>query len=454
MSTRFTGLLLLILLLLLSGLPLVAQEVALLQKAEVMIVRPGEAAPAFACVGEDCERLALLPAGAGVWVIGQVEGRELEGSPQWYDVLLDCPCFDYERSGLTDLPNTKDPELQRWYSWHPYWSPDGTRIATVAGSALYVWDATSGERLVKEPLDIFHSYHMAWSPDGARIIAGGGVYFDEAYEHHYEPERNLLVVSADGRDPAPLPGQDGGVWDVAWSHDGKRIAAVGTELRIWDAHLETSLLTIDASAQVVDWSPDDTRIITSSYEEGLQVWDAASGALLNSLGGDADDISLGGVQFSPHGARIAYTFNLAHTINDVRTDNNPPYGSLRIRDVVGQDHPSPLVVAEDWVLGISWSPDGRFIVYSADGAISIVDTDDGRTPARLFTKPDLHTGAFLLDSLAWSPDGNRIVASGIEFSSMTPEGAALVWDLTYVPDGRPRAFIHSSNLIPDAAADG
>ena len=453
MSTRFTGLLLLILLLLLSGLPLVAQEVALLQKAEVMIVRPGNAAPAFACVGEDCERLAWLPAGARVWVIAQVEGRELEGSPQWYDVLLDCPCFDYERSGLTDLPNTKDLELHRWYSWHPYWSPDGTRIATVAGSALYVWDATSGERLVKEPLDIFHSYHMAWSPDGARIIAGGGVYFDEAYEHHYEPERNLLVVSADGRDPAPLPGQDGGVWDVAWSHDGKRIAAVGTELRIWDAHLETSLLTIDASAQVVDWSPDDTRIITSSYEGGLQVWDAASGALLNSLGEGAND-HIADVAWSPDGARIAYTINLPHTINDVRTDYSSPYGSLRIRDGAGQDHPAPLVEAEGWIMGLSWSPDGRFLVYGADGAISIMNPDDGRTLVHLLTKPDLYEGGFYGNTLAWSPDGNRIVASGMDSRGMSIEDAALVWDLTLIPDGKARAFIHSSHLIPDAAADG
>ena len=141
-------------------------------------------------------------------------------------------------------------------------------------------------------------------------------------------------------------------------------------------------------------------------------------------------------------------------INDVRTDNNPPYGSLRIWDAVGQDHPSPLVVAEDWVLGISWSPDGRFLVYSADGGISIVDTDDGRTLARLFTKPDLYTGGFLGDSLAWSPDGNRIAASGIEFSSMTPEGAAHVWELSLIPDGRPRAFIHSSRLTTATTDEG
>ena len=73
MYTRLIGLLLLILSLLLSGLPLAAQEVALLQKAEVMIVRPGEAAPAFACAEEDCERLAWLPAGARV--CGHRSGR-------------------------------------------------------------------------------------------------------------------------------------------------------------------------------------------------------------------------------------------------------------------------------------------------------------------------------------------------------------------------------------------
>ena len=439
------------LLLLLTGWPLVAQE--------TMLVKSGSAAPAFTCVEDDCERLAWLPAGASVAVIGQVEGRELEGSNLWYEALLDCPCFDYERRTLADVPDTRDPDSNRWFLWYPYWSPDSSLIATVAGSDLVVWDAKSGERLVKEPLDIFYSYHMAWSPDGARIIAGGGVYVDEAYEHHYEPERNLLVVSADGRDPAPLPGQDGGVWDVAWSHDGTRIAAVGTELRIWDAQQDSSLLTIDASAQVVDWSPDDTRIITSSYEGGLQVWDAASGALLNSLGEGADD-HIADVAWSPDGARIAYTINLPHTINDVRTDYSPPYGSLRVRYGAGQDHPAPLAEAEGWIMGLSWSPDGRFLVYGADGAISIMDADDGQVRASLTPtvtpyNRDQDSDSFLMSLVDWSPDGKHIAAAG---QVLLPRGfelrsAALVWDLTLIPDGQTRAFIHSSHLILEAPAD-
>lgn len=447
MFSRRTCLLLLILslLLLVTGLPLAAQE--------TLLVKSGAAAPAFTCVAEDCERLAWLPAGASVAVVGQVEGHELEDSNLWHEVLLDCPCFDYEQRTLTDPPNTKDPNSNSWHMWHPYWSPDGSRIATVANSDLHVWDAQSGARLLQEPLDIFYSNHMAWSPDGARIIAGGGVYFDEAHEPLYEPERNLLVVDADGRNPLPLTGQDKGVWHVAWSHDGTRIAAAGDELRIWDIQQESTLLTIEAFASFVDWSPDDTRILTGSYEGGLQLWDAASGALLNSLD-KGDDNHIADVDWSPDGARIAYTINLPHTIKDVRTDYNPPYGSLRVQAGVGQDHPAPLLEAEEWIIGLSWSPDGRFLVYGADGAISIMDPDDGRTLARLLTKPALNTGRFFGLYLAWSPAGNRIVASGMESRGMSINDAGLVWDLTLVADGPQRAFIHSSRLHDDTAARG
>ncbi len=457
MYTRLTGLLLLILLLLLSGLPLVAQEVALLQKAEVMIVRPGEAAPAFACAEEDCERLAWLPAGARVWIIGQVEGRELEGSPQWYDVLLDCPCFDYERRELEDPPYTKEPgtsSITTWRSWHPHWSPDSTRIATVDVIDLYVWDAISGERLVKEPLDFFHSNHMAWSPDGTRIVAGGGVQFEEGNEPRYEPERNLLVVGADGRFPAPLTGQDKGVWHVAWSHDGTRIAAAGDELRIWDAQQGASLVTIDVSASIVDWSPDDTRLVTSSHEGGLRVRDAASGKLLNSLGGDDFD-HISDVAWSPDGTRIAYT---SYEVMERESDSDLVTSSaLHIWDGVGQDHPEPLFETSDWVYDVSWSPDSRFLVTPVRGAVSILDTDDGRVLASLTVavspyNQDLDSDRFLIGFVDWSPDGNHIAATGQAWSpgdfEMRP--AALVWDLTLIPDGRQRAFIHSSQLTDDS----
>ncbi len=461
MYTRLTGLLLLILLLLLSGLPLVAQEVALLQKAEMMSVRPGEAAPGFACAEEDCERLALLPAGAGVAILGEVEGREREGSSLWYEVLLDCPCFDYERRELEDPPYTKEPgtsSITTWRSWHPHWSPDSTRIATVDVIDLYVWDAISGERLVKEPLDFFHSNHMAWSPDGTRIVAGGGVQFEEGNEPRYEPERNLLVVGADGRFPAPLTGQDKGVWHVAWSHDGTRIAAAGDELRIWDAQQGASLVTIDVSASIVDWSPDDTRLVTSSHEGGLRVWDAASGKLLNSLGGDDFD-HISDVAWSPDGTRIAYTiFNVIERENDSGLITG---SALNIWDGSDRNPPVPLFESQDWISDLDWSPGSRFLVASIRGGVQVLDAADGHIVASLIPELKPYSGEreeaiYLIEHVDWSPDGRRIAASGISSGMGLSEmrSAALVWDLTLIPEGRAHAFIHSSQLERTTSGNG
>ena len=425
MVTRLTGLLL-ILLLLLSGLPLVAQDTDPLP--ETMYVRKGRTAPAHACVGEDCERLALLPAGAGVTVIGGVEGRELKRSPLWYEVQLDCPCFDYESRKLSGAPPADEEGVMS--SWNPYWSPDGTRIATVVTGDLYVWDVQSGERLVKEGLEPFSPHDMAWSSDGLRIVIGGYVYSDDV------PEQNLLILGADGQLRTTLDGQDGMIRGVAWSHDGTRIAAAGTELRIWDVQRGVSLVTVESSAGTVAWSPDDSRIVAGGgMEVELQVRDAASGTVLDSLGRTGP---VSHIAWSPDGTRIAYTGH----------KGDRPYGALYVWDRTSQGRPDSLAESS-WGLDASWSPDGRFLVSTVDSVVWILDPADGKVLASLTTERDF-VGGFL-GHVAWSPGGNQIAAAGIGDGVGT---SAWVWDLTLIPEGQTRAFIHSSQLIPDAAADG
>ncbi len=421
MVTRLTGLLL-ILLLLLSGLPLVAQDTDPLP--ETMYVRKGRTAPAFACAEEDCERLALLPAGAGVTVIGGVEGRELKRSPLWYEVLLNCPCFDYESRQLSGDPATDEEGYMR--SWFPYWSPDGSRIATVIYNKLYIWDAGSGELLVTEALNPFTPSDMAWSPDGTRIVVSGYVYPNDA------PEQNLLLLDADGQSRTSLEGQAGQISAVAWSHDGTRIVAAGTETRIWDALEGTSLLAIGTSSTVVDWSPDDTRIVTGGGQQvELHVWDAASGALLDTLerAGPAHH-----VVWSPDGARIAYA---GHS-------GERPYGALYIWDTNRRERSASLAESS-WGLDVSWSPDGRFLAATVDSVVSILDAADGRKLASLTTREDF-VGGFLGHvawAQDWSPDGSQIAASGIGNGE---DVAAWIWDVTLVLEAPPRVWIHSSYL--------
>ena len=384
-----------------------------------------------------------------------MEGPELEGSALWYEVLLDCPCFDYERSRLNDMPDIRDPERDRWHVWNPWFSPDSQRIATVVQNGLYVWDAASGERTVQAALGFTPHAHMAWSPDGTRIAAAAAIEFDDEGQRQVKPEFSLLLMNADGSSPVPLSGPGRGVLDLAWSHDGTRIATVGDELNILDVQRSQSPLVIETSASAISWSPDDRRIALVEHPDdrevsALRLRDAASGELLASLEA-ADGTRFGEVAWTPNGSQIAYTsFQVTEreNDNDLVTDS-----ALHLWDGISHEPPVPFYSSRDWTIDTDWSPDGRFLVVPVLGGVIVTDTTDGRTVASLAPESipsyrEWEDERFLMMLVDWSPDGRRIVASGMETGSNLGEihSAALVWDLTLIPEGPTRAFIHSSHL--------
>ncbi len=441
------SLLLLLLLFILSATPLAAQE--------TMLITADESVAAFACAEEDCARLAWLPPGAGVTIIAEVEGQEIEDSALWYEVSLDCPCFDYERHSLEDLPDTKDPEKNTWHLWHPHLSPDSTRIASVTRDGLHVWDVASGERLLQTPLDVPNPSDMSWAPDGTRIVLGGGFWLDDEEPVRMEPEQNLQLIDADGNSPVLLIGQAGKVYDVVWSHDGMRLAAVGDELRIWDVQSGKTLLALEESALGVAWSPDDRRIALTEYSAeqktgALRIRDATSGDLLTSYEDDKNSY-IADMTWEPEGGRVAF---ITHYLVEREDDDDLITGSaLHLWDGVGHNSPVLLFETADWLSDIDWSPDGRFLVALVRGGVLVLAASDGQTVTTLIPPLTSHSQEWQSDRLLmeladWSPDGLRIAATGISLGERMGaiQSAALVWDLTLVADGQTRAFIHSSHL--------
>jgi eukaryotic-like serine/threonine-protein kinase len=212
-------------------------------------------------------------------------------------------------------------------------SPDGAKLATgSADASARIWDSQSGKQLfvLTHPSEKLQS--VAFSPDGNQIATGTYSTLDHPSDISVRlwdsaSGRNLknfscadlhnvfMITSAkSGQKAIPVSG----VFSVAFSPDGKRIAAslpFFEAIGIWDVASGKAVATLRGqTAGSFAFSPDGIRIIScpligSTFlhdpDRSIRVWDAYSSELLYTLAGASDDLPVQEVAFSPDGARIA-----------------------------------------------------------------------------------------------------------------------------------------------------
>ncbi len=155
------------------------------------------------------------------------------------------------------------------------WSPDSQRIASGSSDkTVQVWDATTGNHryTYRGHTDMVSS--VSWSPDGKLIASGSSdktvQVWDAATGTVVYIYRGYNVQAA-RVNPAKgvLPDL---IFAVAWSHDGKRLAAVTQVycgdicgvLLSWDAYTERNFaFYVNQPVFSIAWSPDDTRLAIS-----------------------------------------------------------------------------------------------------------------------------------------------------------------------------------------------
>jgi tetratricopeptide (TPR) repeat protein len=274
---------------------------------------------------------------------------------------------------------------------HAEFSPDGRRIATASGWALWmngearVWDAATG-RPLSPPLQHGHNIEFAtFSPDGQRLAT---VSCDGTAR---------LWNGARGTPLTPIfqYSRDGDHWFnwPAFSRDGRRLftASFDGTVRVWNVATGKPIRQIlkrGAPVEAVWWSPDERRGVTYNSRPGwVELWDMATGKPIRQL---IKPVSTNPrVTFSPDGRFVA-------TAGDDNT--------VRVWLAATGEARTPPMKHGAYISSIAFSPDSRLLATACgDGTVRLWDTETGVAVTAPLKRRDV-------SQVAFSPDGHRLVA--------------------------------------------
>ena len=167
-----------------------------------------------------------------------------------------------------------------------------------------------------------------------------------------------------------------------------RSSAAGIQIHTINANGtgDTPITSGPAGASDPSWSPDGSRL---AFQRGGEIW------VMDASGANATQLTTGAnggrPAWSPDGGRIAYiSFADGRTDLWVMAANGSGQTNLTVTATISEDYPA-------------WSPDGTRLLFTQGGDIWVMNASAGSAPTKLTTNP------FADGYPDWSPDGTRIV---------------------------------------------
>ncbi len=312
-------------------------------------------------------------------------------------------------------------------------SPDGSRLAVATTLGIWQVDLSVGARHASpDPLEgQGGAESVTFSPDGSMIASGG------------EDNSVMVFDASTGETVVRLENHIYPVSAVAWSDDGKWIASGDWSgvVRIWDTSnwSEYRVLAMTEKIASLSFYPTMTELTASDDNPSkCSTWDITNGSVLSPL-----PCPSSGIQF--------ITNFLAVSQGDHHADHSTDTGQIKIWDkdtlIATLDgfygEPGGVFFTPDGRVGASplqspylWSlegqpsdaplpvlsPDGSILAtFGNDGVIHLKDAKTGNDIAAL------HGHIRAVTDVAFSPDSRLLVSS-------SNDGTIQVWDATVTQD--------------------
>ncbi len=329
--------------------------------------------------------------------------------------------------------------------------PNGTTLAAGFGNhasckgGVTIWDVAQRVPLVNSPMDVAGVVtSVAFSPDG-KILAAA--YTKGDYSKNAGDGVVLWDVAARIRlAPDPLAVTEGRVTSVAFSSDGKTLAAgysgdgrfgrgKGGGVMLWDvsrrARLNGAPLDVsEGDVTSVDFSPDG-KIIAAGYTHGIVLWQILrykSGAVSYRLGDASLDIAgakVTSVAFSPDGRTLASGYGVLNNLFiGVRG------GVALWDDAMHTQLVEPLTVTDGRITSTTFSPDGKTLAtaYRRGRSQGVILWDTARRTLLSDNPIDFSDGQ--ISSVAFSPDSKTLAVAYTQLNSgIGLRGAVVLWNV-------------------------